>query len=117
MRPIRLTTGMSTTPTPRTGSLIAVALTIVLAVAVVGYTMLGPMACDSCAGATLEAFERRYWTAVVAVAIGLLLATVLLVAGRVVARGRNASRAIVLIWLAPMVVAVAGVLALVLIRP
>jgi hypothetical protein len=100
---------------PRRAAVAAVVVTVVLAVMTVGYTSLGQMACDSCTGSELTAFEGRYWTAVAVVVIGLALAGGLLVAGHLTRR-RKSAMATVLIWLAPVVVAVAGGIAVALIH-
>jgi hypothetical protein len=109
-----------TTPAARAGGAGTVAAAVISAVAavpVVGYTMLGPMACDSCTGATLATFNQRYTTALVSVLLCLVLAMVLLVGGWLASRGGHRTIAIVMTWLAPVVVAVAALLAVLLIRP
>lgn len=88
----------------------------VAAVPVIGYTMLGPMACDSCTGATLEEFEQRYWAAVLGVVACLVLAVALLVGGWFAARAQHRSLGVVLTWLAPVAIGGAALLAVLLIR-
>lgn len=109
---------MQTAPAPsrpRRGAAAAVVITVVLAVATVGYTALGQLACDSCTGSELTAFESRYWTAVTVVVIGMVLSTALLVAGHLTHR-REGATPTVMTWLAPAVVAIAGVVAVMLIH-
>lgn len=100
---------------PRRAAAAAVVITVVLVVMTVGYTSLGQMACDSCTGTELTEFESWYWTAVSVVAVGVVLGAALLVAS-LLTRRRTGIVPTILTWLAPALVALAGVIAVVLIE-
>ncbi|MFI8822654.1 hypothetical protein [Streptomyces sp. NPDC053431] len=91
--------------------LVSTVITLPLGFLTLAYTMLSPMACDSCDGADADRFDASFAVAFPTAMVGLLVSLVLLITSWALPRNaRNVPRRIGFALAAPLTVVVTAML-------